>query len=124
MEQIYTIPIKEAFEESEKSARAYCPFCRIYNKFEKNELDLILGASMMEPAVRMKTNSQGFCKDHFTKILKAGKKLPAALILESHLEEVAGKISVGKILKNARSKSSAASLAYSTGNRSPAHLIG
>lgn len=83
MEQIYTIPVNEAFEKA-----GGCPFCRLQHKLEKDEIDLILGASMMEPDVRKKTNAQGFCRGHFEKMLKAGKRLPLALILESHLDEV------------------------------------
>ena len=85
MEQIYTIPINEAFEESLGDDSPVCPLCRIFNKFESEELELILGASMMEPDVRIKTNKLGFCRPHFDKMLAAGKKLPIALMLESHL---------------------------------------
>ena len=44
-ERIYTIPVNEAFESDDG-----CPFCRLYKKLENDELDLILGASMMEQA--------------------------------------------------------------------------
>ena len=56
MEQIYTIPVNEAFEASAADKSCGCPFCSLYNKLENDELDLILGASMMEPDVRIKTN--------------------------------------------------------------------
>ena len=46
MEQIYTIPVNEAFDAADG-----CPFCALWRKLEENELDLILGASMMEPDV-------------------------------------------------------------------------
>lgn len=87
MEQIYTIPVNEAFEATEADPAPGCPFCRLYNKLEKDELDLILGASMMEPDVRKKTNELGFCRDHFSMMLRRPKRLPLALILESHLAE-------------------------------------
>lgn len=87
MEQIYTIPVNEAFEASAADASLGCPFCRLYNKLEDNELDLILGASMMEPDVRVKTNEQGFCATHFAMMLRRPKRLPLALLLESHLAE-------------------------------------
>ena len=51
-------------------------------------LDLILGASMMEPDIRIQTNKLGFCPDHFSKMLRHGKRLPLALVLESHLNEL------------------------------------
>ena len=81
MEQIYTIPVNEAFEASAADASLGCPFCRLYNKLEDNELDLILGASMMEPDVRVKTNEQGFCATHFAMMLRRPKRLPLALLL-------------------------------------------
>lgn len=88
MEQIYTIPVNETFEECKNDPTLGCPFCRLYKKLEDNELDLILGASMMEPDVRKKTNRQGFCTDHWKKMNSMGKKLPLTLIIQSHLAEV------------------------------------
>lgn len=88
MEQIYTIPVNESFEKGAADSSRGCPFCRLRDDLNKNEVDLILGASMMEPDVRKKTNAQGFCRAHYTKLLKAGKRLPLALVLESHLSEL------------------------------------
>ncbi len=87
MEQIYTIPVNEAFESSAADHALGCPFCRLYNKLEQDELDLILGASMMEPDIRLRTNEEGFCPTHFTMMLRRPKRLPLALLLESHLTE-------------------------------------
>ena len=56
MEQIYTIPVNEAFDASAADSTCGCPMCALYRKLEENELELILGASMMEPDVRIKTN--------------------------------------------------------------------
>ena len=64
MEQIYTIPVNEAFEASAADPSLGCPLCALYRKLEENELDLILGASMMEPDVRILTNEMGFCPTH------------------------------------------------------------
>lgn len=91
METIYTIPINEAFEEAIEAAgrgECVCPLCTVSKKLEEDELDLILGASMMEPDIRIKTNDQGFCADHFSKMLRRQKRLPLALMLESHLNEL------------------------------------
>lgn len=90
MEQIYTIPVNETFEECKSDPSLGCPFCRLYKKLESNELDLILGASMMEPDVRKKTNEYGFCKSHWKKLDSMGKKLPLALVIQSHLQEIDG----------------------------------
>ncbi len=109
MEQIYTIEINEAFEQCEKED-ASCPFCAIRKKFEKDELDLILGASMMEPSIRIKTNELGFCKEHSVKMLRAGKKLPIALLLESHFAQVSEMLRVNKLMPAKSAKGSADSI--------------
>lgn len=88
-ETIYTIPVNEAFDECSESEIAECPLCRLYNKFEADELDLILGASMMEPDVRIKTNKEGFCRLHYDMMLERKNRLGMALMLQSHLGELA-----------------------------------
>lgn len=88
MEQIYTIPVNEAFEKSAADKSCGCPICSLYRKLESDELSLILGASMMEPDVRIQTNKKGFCKNHYEKMLKMSNRLGVALMLESHLAEV------------------------------------
>jgi hypothetical protein len=93
MEQIYTIPVNEAFEKSMEEGSHVCPFCIMYNRLEANELDLILGASMMEPDVRIKTNELGFCDEHLGLMFGRGKRLQLTLMLESHLNEIADDIS-------------------------------
>ena len=88
MEQIYTIPINEAFNEVREDSTIGCPICRVTAKLEENELDLILGASMMEPDIRIRTNKEGFCGTHYEKMLGMKNRLSLALMLESHLDEV------------------------------------
>ncbi len=95
MEQIYTIPVNEAFEASAADPSCGCPMCAIYRKLEENELDLILGASMMEPDVRIKTNEQGFCRLHYDLMFVRKNRLGMALTLESHLKELAGDLKEG-----------------------------
>ena len=95
MEQIYTIPVNEAFEASRDDPTCGCPMCAIYRKLEENELDLILGASMMEPDVRIKTNEQGFCRLHYDQMFVRKNRLGMALTLESHLKELQGEIKEG-----------------------------
>ena len=92
MEQIYTIPVNEAFEECRDSTRCECPLCKIYAKLEKKEVEMALGPSMMEPQTRIETNEKGFCKDHFEKLVKQNNKLSLALILESHLDTIKKKM--------------------------------
>ena len=82
-EHIYTIEINEAFDKKQG-----CPFCRIFAKLENDELDLILGASMMEPEIRKITNAKGFCPDHYRKMFPRKNRLGMALTMESHLDEL------------------------------------
>jgi len=89
MEKIYTIPVNEAFDACAEDHSKGCPFCEMYRKVQENELELILGASMMEPDVRIKTNEMGFCGKHFSMMLKRKNRLGLALMLESHLAHVA-----------------------------------
>ncbi len=88
MEQIYTIPVNIAFDESRDDKSLGCPCCNLYKKLESDELSIIMGASMMEPDIRIQTNKKGFCKKHYGKMLTMGNRLSIALMLESHLDAV------------------------------------
>ncbi len=98
MEQIYTIPVNEAFEASASDAGCGCPFCALYNKLENDELDLILGASMMEPDVRIQTNKEGFCRTHYDMMFVRKNRLGMALTMESHLAQLRDEIKGGGLL--------------------------
>lgn len=87
MEHIYTIPINEHFAKT-----GDCPICSLFAMLERNELEAVTGASMMEPSVRIKTNELGFCNDHFNGIIAVGKRLPVALMMQSHLEKIRGDV--------------------------------
>ncbi len=87
MEQIYTIPVNEAFDAAIEKPELGCPLCALYAKLEENELDRILGGAMMEPDVRIETNREGFCHRHFSAMFGRKNRLGLALILESHLDE-------------------------------------
>ncbi len=95
MEKIYTIPVNEAFEEIDG-----CPFCRLFKKLEENELDIILGASMMEPDIRIETNKKGFCREHYEKMFTAKNRLGLGLMLESHLDELISRLSHAPLLSD------------------------
>ncbi len=88
MEQIYTIPVNEAFDAVAEKPELGCPFCLLYKKLQADELDIILGASMMEPDIRKKTNAQGFCHNHYLMMQRRKRMLGIGLMLESHLAEV------------------------------------
>ena len=97
MEQIYTIPVNEAFDAVVEKKELGCPFSLLYKKLQRDELDIILGASMMEPDIRIKTNEQGFCLSHYNMMLRRKRMLGMGLMMESHLDEVIKKIE-GKVL--------------------------
>ena len=88
MEQIYSIPVNEAFDKCKEHTECGCPLCVLYKKLQEDELDLILGASMMEPDIRIQTNKKGFCLTHYDMMLKRRRILGCGLIMESHLADV------------------------------------
>ena len=99
MEQIYTIPVNEAFDASAADHTCGCPMCALYRQLQENELELILGASMMEPDVRIQTNKEGFCRTHYDMMFVRKNRLGMALTLESHLKELAEDLKAGLIGK-------------------------
>ncbi len=90
-EKIYTIPINEAFEQN-----CECPLCFIERRLEKEAAEYTLGPAMMEPDHREESNKKGYCNKHFNMLFKAPNKLPLALVLDTHLEEIRKNVSVMK----------------------------
>lgn len=86
-EQIYTIPINEAY-----GTDCECPLCFLEKKLERETLDYTLGAAMMEPDFRTISNEKGFCRRHFSMLFDMSNKLALALILDTHLEEIRKKL--------------------------------
>ncbi len=82
-DDITSIPISEVFEPQDG-----CPLCRLHDMLNERIAVYITGAAMMEPDIRQETNRLGFCHPHFKSLLKQQKRLPLALMLESHLAEV------------------------------------
>ncbi len=82
-ENICTIPINDLFKPKDG-----CPICSMAKMLEETYVEYTVGDSMMEPSVRIETNHKGFCHRHFSQMFNVGKKLPNALILESHLQEI------------------------------------
>ena len=82
-ENICSIPINDVFLPKDG-----CPMCRMRDMLEERKAEYITGSAMMEPSVRIKTNEQGFCFRHFEMMVKLGKRLSNALILESHLQQI------------------------------------
>ena len=88
-ENICSIPVNDVF-----MPRDGCPMCRMRDMLEMRKAEYVTGSAMMEPNVRVRTNQEGFCYRHFSMMIKQGKRLSNALILESHLEEVMRKLSL------------------------------
>ena len=82
-ETICTIPINDIFMPKDG-----CPICRMEKMLEEQYVKFITGDAMMEPNIRIETNKKGFCHRHFSQMFESGQKLPNALILESHLQEI------------------------------------
>lgn len=82
-EHIYTIPINDSFDKD-----CECPICAFMSDEETKLIEYTLGASMMEPDERERSNASGYCKHHFERLLSQTNKLSLALILETHLNEI------------------------------------
>ena len=81
-EQLYTIPVNDAFE-----ADCECPICFMHRKLEQNAIEYTMGPSYMEDDNRAMTDKLGFCSHH-VKILYADKnKLGLALMLKTHTDK-------------------------------------
>lgn len=109
-EKIYSIKIKEAFTEKNG-----CPICALRTLLEAEEIERILGAAMMEPDIRKETNRKGFCKGHLEKLFASGNKLPMALMLSTHLEELEGALFKGGEKKAAAAYGAARKSCYLCG---------
>lgn len=82
-EKIYTIPVTEAF-----SVECECPLCVLHKKLEDENIDYILGPSLMEPDGRIETNEKGFCQRHFEKLYnRQENRLGLGLIIDTHMQE-------------------------------------
>ena len=97
MEMNFTIPVNEAFSASMEDPSCGCPLCTLHRKLEEDQLDIILGAAMMEPDIRIKTNESGFCRLHYDMMFTRKNRLGMALMLESHLDELRREIRDGGI---------------------------
>ena len=79
---IDTIPIWDAVKLDGE-----CPLCALERKTELGEAERYLGASVMEPDIRIKVNDRGFCRKHHQMLFSMSNRLGHALMLESHTIE-------------------------------------
>ena len=77
-----TIPVWDAMK-----LEGECFLCALERKTELQEADRFLGASVMEPDVRIRVNRQGFCRAHHRMLYGMSNRLGHALMLESHTAE-------------------------------------
>ena len=80
-EQLYTIPVNDAFNEP-----CECPLCKIYDNLEQESIDFMLGPSYMEDDIRMETNKTGFCTKHIKHLYDRQNRLGIALMLHTHMK--------------------------------------
>lgn len=64
-----------------------CFLCALRRRIELGEVERYLGASVMEPDVRVNVNERGFCCHHQTMLYGMSNRLGHALMLQTHLEE-------------------------------------
>ena len=79
---IDTIPIWDAAKLDGE-----CLLCALERKIELGEAERYLGASVMEPDVRVRVNERGFCRKHHAMLFTMSNRLGHALMLESHMIE-------------------------------------
>ena len=84
---IDTIPVWDAMKLDGE-----CLMCALERKTELGEAERYLGASVMEPDVRVKVNDRGFCRKHHAMLFSMSNRLGHALMLESHTIEIREKL--------------------------------
>ena len=84
---IDTIPVWDAIKQDGE-----CFLCALERKTELGEAERYLGASVMEPDVRVKVNDRGFCRKHHAMLFTMSNRLGHALMLESHTIEIREKL--------------------------------
>lgn len=84
---IDTIPVWDAYKTDTE-----CPLCDLQQAAEAQYLDSFLGASVMEPDVRIEVNEKGFCARHFARMLPMKNRLGLSLMTHTHLKETIKKL--------------------------------
>ncbi len=82
-EQLYTIPVTDAFESD-----CECPLCKMKKDLEQNAIEYTLGPSYMEDDNRALTDEMGFCEKHIEYLYQEKNRLGLALILSTHMAKI------------------------------------
>lgn len=103
---IDTIPVWDAMKLDGE-----CLLCALRRRVETREIERFLGASVMEPDIRIQVNQKGFCQEHQRQLFAQDNRLGHALMLESHLTQTRERLAKAcKEVKAAARGVSAASL--------------
>ncbi len=86
-ERIYSIPLTDALNEN-----CDCVMCTLEKNLEHNAVEYFMGASKMEPDIRIATNKKGFCRRHLHMMEESGSPLGLAIMLDTHIGELRGRI--------------------------------
>lgn len=81
-EQLYTIPVNDAFKQN-----CECPLCFLNQELERNAIEYTMGPSYMEDDNRAETDRLGFCADHIRKLYNEKNRLGLALMLKTHTDK-------------------------------------
>lgn len=93
-----TIPVWEAMEW-----KGECPLCSLERKTEVEEIERTLGASVMEPDVRIRFNERGVCGKHQQMLFAQQNKLGHALLMDSRVKaQLAALQTLQKKVENAQ----------------------
>lgn len=82
-EQLYTIPVNDAFLSD-----CECPLCLLYKDLEENAIEFTMGPSYMEDDNREITDRLGFCPDHIKMMYQRKNRLGLALMMNTHMNKV------------------------------------
>lgn len=82
-EQLYTIPVNDAF-----ASECECPLCAMRQELERNAIEYTMGPSYMEDDNRAMTDKLGFCNKHVTDLYHEKNRLGLALMLNTHMDKV------------------------------------
>ncbi len=94
-EQLYTIPVNDAFKSD-----CECPLCYIRQQLETNAIEYTMGPSYMEEDNRALTDELGFCPTHIRSLYMEKNRLGLALMLKTHSDKTIRDL---KLLSNNKS---------------------
>lgn len=81
-EQIYTIPVNDAFDSG-----CECPMCQMQKDLERNAIEYTMGPSYMEDDNRAMTDKLGFCSHHLRMLYQEKNRLGLALMMNTHMNK-------------------------------------